>query len=248
MNVGAPFIPKPETTVLMNPTDRPLHHPAELPQAAAMLGPLLSQQRIDSELTEALAVGFGVIRSVPQHGVGTTLGMPRLAGYGRNRVAQRRQLIDLVDVGCRRARGQWDALGLGHHMVFAPRFAAVHRAGAGPFAAVGRPHEGGIDRRPRPIELVGGAEPTQEDLVDLQPGPIGLPIAEPSPARHATTAPQLTGQILPGNAGLEYEEDPRQHLAIVEPRLSPFGAWRPLGQDWLDDLPQFVRQQGLGHD
>ena len=101
MNVGASFIPKPETAILMNPTDRPLHYPAKLPQAAAMLGPLLGQQRIDSQLTEALAVRFGVIRPVPQHGVGTTLGMPRLAGYWRNRVEQRRQLVDLVDVGRR---------------------------------------------------------------------------------------------------------------------------------------------------
>jgi hypothetical protein len=48
MNIGTPFIAEPQPVVLMEPTQRPLHDSAEPPQSAAVLGPLLSQHRLDS--------------------------------------------------------------------------------------------------------------------------------------------------------------------------------------------------------
>src|SRR5438874_13168490 len=57
-----------------------------------MLGPLLGQQRLDSELAKAFAVRLGVIPSVPQHRLRSTLGVSRLAGDRWDRVEQWRQL------------------------------------------------------------------------------------------------------------------------------------------------------------
>src|SRR5436309_2533351 len=71
--------------------------------------------------------------------------------------------------------------------------------------------------------------------------------SESSPAGHAAAAAHLAGQVLPGDARLEDEEDAGQCLAVVEAGLPTLGAGGPLGQDRFDDLPEFVGQEGLGH-
>ena len=125
-----------------------------------------------------------------------------------------------------------------------PGLDAVHRAGAGLLATVGRPHEAAVDQRPRPGDLVGAAQPVEQDLVDLVPGAVGLPIPQPSPAGHPAAAVHLVRQVLPGEAGLEDEEDAGQRGAVGDGGLAALGAGCPLGQQRFDDLPQFVRQAG----
>ena len=49
------------------------------------------------------------------------------------------------------------------------------------------------------------------------PHPGVLPLLQSSPARHPGAAPHLLRKVLPWDPGLQYEQDPRQHLAVVDP-------------------------------
>src|SRR4051794_7861187 len=89
MDVVPPLVSDPEATVLMQPAQRPLHHPAEDTQAAAVLRPPLGQHRFDPELAKPLPVRLGIVTPVALHPIGTTAGTARLALHRRDRVEQR---------------------------------------------------------------------------------------------------------------------------------------------------------------
>src|SRR4051794_32706759 len=110
MDVVPPLVSDPEATVLMQPAQRPLHHPAEDAQAAPVLRPPLGQQRLDPELTEALPVRLRIVSPVALHPIGTTAGTARLALDRGDRVEQGRQPVEIGDVGPRRPGRQRDAL------------------------------------------------------------------------------------------------------------------------------------------
>lgn len=85
--------------------------------------------------------------------------------------------------------------------------------------------------------------------MDLPPHPGPLPGAEVAPTAHARPASHLRGEQLPGNAALEHEENARQDLAPIQgfaPRMPEPTPLR-LGKQGLDELPQCVRDQFLGH-
>src|SRR4051794_34139901 len=84
MDVVPPLISDPEATVLMQPTQGPLHHPAEDAQSTAVLRPPLGQHRLDPELTKPLPVRLRIVTSVALHPIGTTPGMARLALHRRD--------------------------------------------------------------------------------------------------------------------------------------------------------------------
>src|SRR5438270_13685855 len=68
MDIGTSFIANPKPPVLVDPAQRPLHHPAEHPQPAPILGVLLGQKRIDAELMKARAVRLRIVGPVPHQG------------------------------------------------------------------------------------------------------------------------------------------------------------------------------------
>jgi hypothetical protein len=78
--------------------------------------------------------------------------------------------------------------------------------------------------------------------VERLPNPGGLPVAQPSPAGHAAAAAHLLGQILPGEAGLEHEQDAGQGLTIVD-GFAP-GEPEPPGlrrrQERFDPFPESI--------
>src|SRR3954470_17780293 len=112
MDVVPPLISDPEATVLMQPTQGPLHHPAEDAQSTAVLRPPLGQHRLDPELTKPLPVRLRIVTSVALHPIGTTPGMARLALHRRDRVEQGCQPVDVGHVGPRRRGRQRD----GHYL------------------------------------------------------------------------------------------------------------------------------------
>src|SRR5436190_4264773 len=66
--------------------------------------------------------------------------------------------------------------------------------------------------------------------MQLLPDTRLLPLAQPPPASHPRAAAHLLRQILPRDPRLQHEQDPRQHLPIVDPpppgnrcRLRTFG-------------------------
>src|SRR6185437_4485699 len=80
------------------------------------------------------------------------------------------------------------------------------------------------------------------------PGAGGLPVAQAVPAGHAATAAHLLGQVLPGDAGLEDEDDPGEDLTIVEERAPALGLRGMRWEQRLDQSPELVREEWLGHD
>ena len=71
----------------------------------------------------------------------------------------------------------------------------------------------------------------------LVPDASLLPVSQVPPAGHAAAAVHLLGQILPGDTGLEYEDDSGQDLAVVQGGSASFGAWWMFGQDGFDEVP-----------
>ena len=130
-----------------------------------------------------------------------------------------------------------------------PGFASIRRIGAGLIAAPQGSGLGTIDRGAGPIELVGLLELGQEDLVQLLPDPGPLPGIEVVQAGHATATAHLLGQLLPGDARLEDEDDAGEDLSVIqglapgEPEATRLG----LRQERFDALPEFVADKWLGH-
>jgi len=131
MNIRTTLVTNPQTPVLVQPTQRPLHYPAIHPKAAAMFGPTPGQHGNDSQPAQDAAVPRRVIGPVPVQAFGTAARWTRLATDGRDGGDQGKQLVDVVLVGRRHLRRQGNAVGIGDDMVLAARFAPIRRIGAG---------------------------------------------------------------------------------------------------------------------
>ena len=119
-----------------------------------------------------------------------------------------------------------------------------------PLDSTERPREGALDRSARPVDLAGVLEVVEQDLVELEPDPMLLPGVESAPAGHATATAHLDGEVFPGDARLEDEQDAGEGLAVVDGLASGVAeAARLRGwQQGLDEGPQFIGNKGLGHD
>ena len=74
----------------------------------------------------------------------------------------------------------------------------------------------------------------QQYRVQLFPHPGFSPGVEPVPQRH-TAASHLVGEVLPGDAGLEYKEDAGESEPIALGRLAPFARGPVLGDKWIGE-------------
>ena len=98
-----------------------------------------------------------------------------------------------------------------------------------------------------PVDAAGGTELGQQRLVQLLEHAGLVPVTQASPTGHAAAAAHLHRQIFPADTGLEDKEDAGEAGAIVD-RLAPaFGSRRVRWQQRFDNLPEFIRDQGLGH-
>src|SRR3954447_8266986 len=178
MNIVPTIRPKPELPLAVQPRQGPLHDPTVDPQTAAMFPAALPQERLDPEPTQPPPHRLGVVGPVAIEAVRAAAGPTRLAAHRGDGPDQTPYLRHFIDVGGGRGRGQRHPLSVGDHVVLAPLLTAVHRAGAGLFPSAETPRKGGVDGRPRPVDLVGAIEFGQQDLVKLLPDAGGLPVAE----------------------------------------------------------------------
>jgi hypothetical protein len=102
----------------------------------------------------------------------------------------------------------------------------------------------GVHHGRREVYFLLRPEAVQQDLVDRLPDPGLLPGVQIPPTTHPASAAHLLGQVLPGDACLEHEQDSRQSLATVQ-RLAA-GILEPArlgrGKERFDHAPQFVVQ------
>jgi len=134
VDVRPAFVPDSQTAELVQPTDRPLHHPAIDAQAAAVFGISLGDDGFDASQSQLFPVRIGVVGSVGKDFLRALYGMADLPGNGRNRIHQRDQLRDVVTVAAREPNGKRNAFRIRDEVVFRPVFPAIHGAGAGTFA------------------------------------------------------------------------------------------------------------------
>ena len=64
MNVGPPLVADAQPAELMQPSQGSLNHPTIDPEAAAVLGEALGQDRLDSQRAQCFSVRFRMISSV----------------------------------------------------------------------------------------------------------------------------------------------------------------------------------------
>ncbi|MDQ1022704.1 hypothetical protein QF035_000286 [Streptomyces umbrinus] len=78
---------------------------------------------------------------------------------------------------------------------------------------------------------------------DMESAPVAdlVPCGQPSPAGHARAETELLGQVLPLDAGVQDEQDPAQGLPVRHSRSALDRSRTCCGQQWLDELPQFIR-------
>lgn len=130
MHIRSSLIPDPKPTILVNPAQRPLHHPAEYSQATAVLRIPLRQKRLHSHLPQTFTVRLRIVAPIRHHRIRLGLRVPDLATYRRQRVVQGGQLFDVWHVRTCDAGGQRDAMSLHNHMALGARLARSTGPGA----------------------------------------------------------------------------------------------------------------------
>src|SRR5438445_155667 len=109
----------------MQPRDGPLDEPAIDSQAATVLGVAFGQHRSDSHPAQETPNRFRVKAAISLEAIGFLPIRPRLAADRRHAGHYVEKFLDLVDVGSRHGDGQGNAVGVGHHVMLAARFAAI---------------------------------------------------------------------------------------------------------------------------
>ena len=93
--------------------------------------------------------------------------------------------------------GEWYATPVANQMALAPALGTIGRIGTCLLSAMHRAHRATIDHRPRPINPIVPSQPIEHRKVNQIPHTRQLPVAQASPARHPSTAPQFLRQHLP---------------------------------------------------
>jgi hypothetical protein len=104
-----------------------------------------------------------------------------------------------------------------------------------------RPRAGAVYRCPRPVDLAGGAEDVQQQLVQPAEHAGVDPLAEAAVRRRRADS-ERGGQCCPGAAGLQDVQDRREHGPVVKPAPSTaLVTLRRSRQQRRGELPQRFR-------
>lgn len=127
MNVGTAFETNTEATEVMQPSMRAFNDPAIFSKAAAVFGTTLGNHRFDTTIAQRFSMSLGVVSAV---GVDHTRSLQWVAAQSANRwnrVDQRQQLRDVVDVRVGQDRGKRRAVGIGDDVVLRTGSSAIGR-------------------------------------------------------------------------------------------------------------------------
>src|SRR5258706_14010265 len=108
-------------------------------------------------------------------------------------------------------------------------------------------HRGGVQRSPVPVDAVGLGQLFEKPPVQPAPDARLVPVSQPAPARHPAPTPHLGRQVLPEDARLQHEQDPRQRRPVRHQGPSALGLRRLRREQRRDPRPQRLRQQFLRH-
>ena len=82
--------------------------------------------------------------------------------------------------------------------------------------------------------------------MEFEPDALLIPVPKPSPQRHSA-APKLLGEVLPGKARFQHEEDASERNPIADRRTPHAARWAIGRKEPLNHRPQFVREDFAGH-
>ncbi len=189
------------------PREELLHHPAILPQAAAVFRVPPGQLRVDPALPY-LAVRAPSRTPDPRTTWPADAAPCRLSS-GRALSTRGSGSLDLRRVRRSRIRGQGDAVAVHQNVLLERRAAAIR----GVFPLPSTPPKRGRSCRPRRHATSRSCR--HRRAVGARPGRVGTrrrPVArrQPAPASHAAATAHFDGEVLPGNAGLQHKEDAGQ--------------------------------------
>ena len=125
MNIITAFITNSQATKLVQPGKRPLNHPTEYTQPAAVFGSAFGQNRIYAQLTQSISMRLTVVSSITLDTVWSFTRATHLACYRRYRFNQRQKLSNIVPIGPRDFHRERDTVGIGDNVMFRAQFPSI---------------------------------------------------------------------------------------------------------------------------
>jgi hypothetical protein len=86
VKIRAFFVAHTQSPELIQPGERPIHHPAPSAQSATMFCIALRKKRDNASVTQTLPDRFGIVTTVTQHAVRTMARSSALSLQGRDRI------------------------------------------------------------------------------------------------------------------------------------------------------------------
>lgn len=131
MHVRTTFIANTQPTVLMQPADRTLHHPAMPSHDFGIRSASTRNHRLDSSIPQRHPMGHRIVRFIRPQTLGGLTGPTSFPRHRRNGIHQRKKLGHVVTVRRRKDNRKRDAVGIREDVVFRSVFPAIRRVGAG---------------------------------------------------------------------------------------------------------------------
>lgn len=181
MDVRAPLVPDSKASVLMQPSDRSLNHPAVDVQSAPMCRVPARDEGADPPEPKGDAMGIGVVAAIRVRGLRPGPRSSTPAAKSRDRVHERAQLADVRSVRRREVNDQRNPIAVGDDVVLAPWTAAIDGTWAAFFP-------------PRPLTARGRSRPRSA------PSRSGPPDAGARGARDAAASRRPPAASLGGGA------------------------------------------------
>lgn len=104
----------------------------------------------------------------------------------------------------------------------------------------------GVDRTTRPVELVSGSDPLEDQAVEIDPHSGFRPLREASMSCGSRRTEGRGRQLLPCTARRRHEHDRGQHFPVtVAPTPTTLRPRRNLWHHALKQFPQVIRHQSL---
>lgn len=127
MDVITFLITNAKASIMVQPGDATLYHPAINTESASVRGPSLGQQWDNSSVEKLSPMRLRIISSIAKNTIGTLKRFADLACDCRNTVNQRQKLRNIATVCAGQYHRKRDTIGVRYQMVFRPFLAAIRR-------------------------------------------------------------------------------------------------------------------------
>lgn len=194
---------------------------------------------------------FGVIRSISLDVLGAETWSTAFSFYVGYLVDQREQLSNVMTVRLSQDDRQWNAIAVSEQMVLASRFAPIRGIWARFCASTRSTKRRAIYQGTIPIDPMGRLQFGQQGFKDALPDARAVPASEVTQASVTGRKVRGGGEPAPGNPRAEHEKNACENapgLARLSSGELHMAVLPWFGKERLDTLPQFVGQNGAGHD